>query len=415
MPQLLPPRALMVLLCALLLPLGASALLRAAPGVPSGLPFLVSPAGGAYLNPDVALDAAGNALVVWHGEDSATPGSDVFARLFDPAGKPRGPATRVNAEAAGEQRRPAVAALPNQGFVVVWDTDTSRVWARLLDGDGAPTGADIAVNEAGKSFDADVAAGPDGAFVVAWEAAGAVALRRYSPEGAPLGVPAAAAPATGVIQMNPSLATTPGGAFALAWEELDEATYASSLRLRHFDAAGDPASKTLTVAESSAEELRDPVLSADSAGTLLVAWSTYSPDDGSQRIIARRLADVTLPLVGGTLLSDDGGGPQFSPALAVTTDGSAMIAWRSETSIAARRLDATGLPDGEPLAPRPADGGPHTMLAVAAAAGTSQGSALWVVWSESETSPQSGDTLSAIYARRYVAQIHQLALPLLGQ
>jgi hypothetical protein len=417
--QARPRRAAAALLGVALALVALAASVRGAPGVPAAPPILVSPPGGAYRGPDVALDTAGRALLVWQGEDRAAPGSDIYARLYGPQGHPLGAPFRVNDGPAGEQRRPAVAALPGVGFVVAWDTGSSSVSARLLGPDGAPLGGDIAVNTAGPGNhrDPDVAAAAEG-FVVAWEIGAlpggedAVALRHFSAAGAPLGGESFAAPAPGAFQLNPALAAGPDGALTLVWEELDKLTYHSALRLRRFDAGGAPAGDPLIIAEADAEELRDPVVSAD-AGGLLVAWAARDGEDAT-RIVSRRLNGDALAPAADAILSDAMAGERLGPALAEAADGSALAAWAVADSVEARLLDSAGAPEGEPFALRPPAADQHTMLNVAAAASPAEGP-LWIVWCETTTSPYSSEIESAIYAQVYVEQLHQIALPLLAR
>lgn len=417
-----PRRAAATLLAAALL--AVAAVVRGAPGAldTPAAPIAVSPPGGAYRAPDVALDALGRALIVWQGEDRAAPGSDIYGRLYDSGGRPLGEPFRVNAETIGEQRRPAAAALADGGFVVAWDTGSSSVWARRIDADGAPLGDDIALSAGpGRHRDPDLAAAGDG-FVAAWTSVDpsgddGVALRGFSAAGAPLRDGTFAAPplAPDAIQMKPALAGAPDGALALVWEELqplDGLAFRSALRLRRFSAAGDPLGEPLAVAESEAEELRDPAVSADAAG-LLVAWAARDGDDNT-RVVARRLGGDALAPVADATLSAPHPGERMGPALARAADGSALAAWAFAESVEARLLDAAGELAGEPFAPRPPSDDQHTMLDIAAAASPAEGP-LWIVWSETTTAPQSSEVESAIYAQRYVDRLYQIALPLLAR
>jgi hypothetical protein len=72
---------------------------------------------------EVASDPAGNFLVVWQ-EGGAPPnwGWDIFGRLYHPDGTPFGPKVRLNQYVVNDQTNAQVAAGPNGTFVVVWQS-----------------------------------------------------------------------------------------------------------------------------------------------------------------------------------------------------------------------------------------------------------------------------------------------------
>ncbi|MEM6441070.1 MAG: hypothetical protein AAF763_15395, partial [Pseudomonadota bacterium] len=121
----------------------------------------------------IAQLAGGDLVVVWESsfEDGSFAG--VFARLTAPDGTPRGPAFRVNETVEDDQAEPAVAALSEGGFVVVWqsrgiDGSADAVMSRRYAADGTPEGGEVKVNQSveGAQRLAEVAALPDDGFVV---------------------------------------------------------------------------------------------------------------------------------------------------------------------------------------------------------------------------------------------------------
>jgi hypothetical protein len=412
----------------------ALALLAALPGAAAaaesaGLsPVLaVSAEDGSFLAPDIAVDAAGNAVVVWYGEapGQAVPNSEIFARRYGPRGHALGPAFRVNAAARGQQRRPAVAVAPDGAFVVAWDTDTTTVWARRFTADGAPATGDIAISTGtAVDRDPDVAVAPDGTFVVAWQRtpAGApddVALARFDRDGTPLGAERTPRPpADAVAQINPALAALPAGQFALVWEEL-ASDGASTIFLRRLDATGAPSGNTQSVAilPAGPEELRDPAVAADSAGAAIVAWSVFSPAGDS--IAARGFTAAGAPAGPAQTVAPAGPSRRFLPAVALI-GGAGYIAWGEAAltaggpaGVAARAILASGAPAGDPLFPRPLAPGEQPALTATVAFGPGPGGEPWFAWAE--TGPSAAPAQSAIYARRITAWLYTTALPLVAR
>jgi hypothetical protein len=73
-------------------------------------------------DPGVAMDAAGNFVVVWDADQVDGAGTGVLGRLFDSAGVPQGPPFQINLTGHGSQGHPAVAFGRDDRFLVVWDS-----------------------------------------------------------------------------------------------------------------------------------------------------------------------------------------------------------------------------------------------------------------------------------------------------
>lgn len=378
--------------------------------VAAGDPSLVSPASGDHYAPDVAALPGGGAIVVWQSAAGPAQSSEILARRLAPDGAPIGQPFRVNQTTAGQQRRPAVAALSGGGFVVVWDTDTRTVWARRFGADGTPRDPeDLPVSGAGPGdlahYDADVVALPGGGFAVAWETSapgGSILLRRFGPDGAPV-VPAESPhPAGGApFKANPALAAAADGALALAWEEDDQAG-GFAIRISRYDAAG-ALTATARPVIAGPDELRDPALALGEGGVASVVWAALpGGSPAASRIELRRLDAAGEPLGPPRLLSNAAPAARGAPTIASGAWG-AVAAWPDRTTLqgeapvglAALSLTAGGAPVGSERYPRlPASGGEAAVVATAA---TAEGA--WLVWSE-QTVGERADLQGAVYARQ---------------
>ena len=90
--------------------------------IPVSLPALLSDSLRGPRDPDVALDAAGNFIVVWDTDHIDGAGTGVLGRLFDPDGAPQGPPFQINLTRPGSQGHPAVAFGRDDRFLVVWES-----------------------------------------------------------------------------------------------------------------------------------------------------------------------------------------------------------------------------------------------------------------------------------------------------
>ena len=110
---------------------------------------------GQHHNPDVAVSASGDAVVVWEDDGDANASYEVgLIRL----GRTNGAATlsrRVaNSNTGGQQTHPSVAANFNGDFAVAWESDhtgTAGAWTRNFTSTGTARYADVQVATGGKA------------------------------------------------------------------------------------------------------------------------------------------------------------------------------------------------------------------------------------------------------------------------
>jgi hypothetical protein len=152
---------------------------------------------GLQINPAVATLNNSNTIVVWAAYNSAglTSMQDVYGQMLSPAGQKVGTNFLINQFVTYNQRSPAVAALKDGGFVVVWVSEQERstapnwgtntayysagdvplpsvdIFARRYNGVGVAQGGEFLVNtNANPCANPVVAAATDGSFMVAWSA-----------------------------------------------------------------------------------------------------------------------------------------------------------------------------------------------------------------------------------------------------
>jgi len=94
-----------------------------AAGVALGGEFSVNAASNTASGSDVAIDAAGNFIIVWDGEGSGD-NQAVTARRFGSSGLPLGGEFRVNTFTTGFQFRPVVGMDASGEFAVAWEGNT---------------------------------------------------------------------------------------------------------------------------------------------------------------------------------------------------------------------------------------------------------------------------------------------------
>jgi hypothetical protein len=150
---------------------------------------------------DVARAPDGRFVVVWEGAQGFVSGRDVFGQRYDAAGNPAGAEFLVNTYTTSSQYRPRVAMDDAGNFVVVWssngqDGSFAGVFGQRFAASGAPQASEFRVNtyttgyQSGSQYSGlGVARAPNGEFIVVWDDSARTAVfgQRYDASGSPAG------------------------------------------------------------------------------------------------------------------------------------------------------------------------------------------------------------------------------------
>lgn len=156
-----------------------------ATGTPLGGEFQVnSYTTGEQVLPAIAVAPSGDFLVAWQSEDSPgddTSSSSIQGRRYTALGMPVGDQFQVNAYTTSSQVRPSVSADPTGQFVVTWQSSTSpdndssstSIQGQRIAFDGEFIGDQFQINSYTTSSQSApaVAADPNGGFAVVWDSA----------------------------------------------------------------------------------------------------------------------------------------------------------------------------------------------------------------------------------------------------
>jgi hypothetical protein len=254
---------------------------------------------------DVAATGAGTFVVVWSDYGQSASG-EVMGQRFDLYADFLGLAFQVNSYTTGVQRLPSVASRGDGSFVVVWESGYSAsgagadgsgagLSAQRFDANGAKAGTEFVVNTttAGDQIEPDVAVTSSGDFAVVWQSNGAdadgssaVMARRFSSSGAPAGTEFRVAAYTTNAQDAPSVAFDGDGSFVVMWQSGDTDGIPNGpdgnktgIFARHFDADGQAASGELQVNAYTTGFQHDVSVAGDGDGGFVVVWAGRSAAD----------------------------------------------------------------------------------------------------------------------------------------
>ncbi len=302
--------------------------------------------------PAAAMNGNGDSVVVWQNVfvtgATATNFSGIFAQRFDTAGRPVGDNFRINHTPVPGQINPSVAMDDAGNFVVVWSGvgvgDDSGVYARQFDSSGNPLGDEFRVNGgdttgAQSSRARSVAMDADGDFVVTWVDAPKQLLlaQRYNRSGGLVGAP---------ISINPQrddfsvihVAMDDDGDFAITWvaEDVDN-SIPKDIFAQFFAADGTPLSaiNIISTPDNSAVTFSYDI-ARDAQGNTMIVWLTDVPDNPNALSIVGRQFDVNGNPLQGEFTVDEvalatEGGQEFDYDLrvAMNDQGEFVVSWRS--------------------------------------------------------------------------------------
>ncbi len=332
----------------------------AADGTPLSGDFIVNATTqGDQTTPAIAMDGSGNFVVAWTGPGT---NKDIFMRRFDASANPLSGDILVNSFTSSDQLNPAIGMNSSGAFVVAWEgagaDDDHGVWAQQFDSSGAAVGTEFRVNAVlgANQYDASVAVAPDGSFVITHtdDSSGRyIAAQRYSAAGAGQGQFAVdgVTKTSGDSENISSVAIADNGSFVVTWAGSGGS---SRIAARQFASDGTPLGAPFQVDPAATKEQDVPRISEDGAGNFIIAWQDLAIDSAGKGIgVAAFNPDGTANgsvLQANTYTNHD----QVTPAIAIDGTGSAVTVWCGETAvdssgIAAKRLDVSVvLPANQP-------------------------------------------------------------------
>ena len=283
---------------------------------------------GHQRSPSIAMDATGDFVIVWQTE--MQPGDpapqEIHGQRFTAGGFPIGQEFKVNLRITQTHTAPAVAMDAAGNFVVVWlqiGPADPEVRSVIFNADGQVVRNGFFATDAADHPPA-IAMGAHGEYVIAWKtAAGQLAMKQVPANHDTNLAYTAVAPGS-QVQSFPAVGTDAHGRYVIAWNDTDPSG-GVSIRARRFLANGTAAGEAFVVNEASTVDQNSAVkVAADASGDFAIVW------DGAERSSPNELHEWFIQMFGqdGARASPETNGafvPSFLPALAVDADGDAYV------------------------------------------------------------------------------------------
>lgn len=316
-----------------------------AQGNPVGPEFRVNttPAGDQF-NASVAADSSGGFVVVWTWLNTGG-NDDVFAQRYDDSGLPLGPQFRVNTSTIGDQFNASVASGPSGNFVVVWSSieidQYSDIYAQRFDGSGAPAGPEFRVNTTTTNIQAgaSVAFASTGDFVVVWTSFlggvgnGDIYGQRYSGSGVPLGPEFRVNTFTYFRQRDPDVAADSAGNFVVVWSsEYQVSPVGPCVYGQRYASSGIPLGPEFRVNTfTSVDSSQGGVsVAVRPSGDFVAVWGSVQQDDPDGDIYGQRFSASGAPAGPEFRVNTFMVGTQKAADVSLDASGNFVVVWSSE-------------------------------------------------------------------------------------
>ncbi len=198
----------------------------------------------------------GGFVVTWnsYGQDGSAGG--IYGQRYDSSGVKSGGEFQINSYTDGDQDLPSVTALQDGGFVVTWisvgqegpDGSGAGIYGQRYDNNGAKVGEEFQINSytAGWQSSPAITALADGGFVVVWESESqdgsgyGVYGQRYDSDGVRLGEEFLVNSYTQGMQDLPSVTALTDGGFVIVWESEGQDGSGWGIYGQRYNADGTP-------------------------------------------------------------------------------------------------------------------------------------------------------------------------------
>jgi len=309
-------------------------------GVPQGGEFRVNTfAPNAQAHPSIAMDQAGDFVIVWQSNNEDGSAYGVYAQRYNAAGVAQGSEFQVNTYTTGSQREATVAMDVSGDFVITWESFNQDgigygVFAQRFSANGMKLGSEFQVNTytTGDQAIPIVAMDAAGGFVITWQSDGedgssfGVFAQRYDDEGIAEGSEFRVNQYTTGGQIVPRVSMDANGDFVIAWSSELQDGSGYGVYSQRFDAAGAPVSDTdhLVNTTTSSDQDNSPI-AMDPAGDYVVAW--MGDQTGTQQIFSQRYQTDVSPLLYGVELT-----PLVAPDLLSSPIAPTLLAYDEDNT-----------------------------------------------------------------------------------
>jgi hypothetical protein len=299
--------------------------------------------GGDKVDSAVAMDAAGDFIVIWssYGEDGS--GWGVFGERFNAQAVAQGGQFQVNTTSCGDQKDARVGMDSLGNFVVTWTGSGQNGWgvyAQRYNAQGQTLGGQFEVNTntSGDKEYVGMAMNGSGAFVISWSSNGqdgsgwGVYAQRYNSSGVAQGSEFRVNTTAVGDQMYPSVAMDSLGDFVITWSSNGQDGSGWGVYAQRYTSAGCKAGCEFLVNTTTTGDQLYSTVAMDGTGNFTITWSSNKYDGSGWQVCGQQFTSSGTRYGSEFVISTSGAGDQQCSSIAMNSLGQAVVVWTASGS-----------------------------------------------------------------------------------
>ena len=286
-------------------------------------------AGGA-INPQVAFDASGNAVAVWQQSDGTR--YHILSNRYTASTKSWGTAALIETDNTGDASNPQIAIDANGNAVVVWQKyngDHNNIWSSRYSASAASWSTPTYIsNGVGSAVNPQVAFDADGNAVAVWyqdDGNTNIWSNRYTASTGLWGT-AALIETNGGYAYNPQVAIDANGNAIVVWYQ--DVGYPYHIWSNRYTASTGLWSGAAPIQTDPSGNAIHPQVAIDASGNAVAVWQQYDDVGNRYNIWSNRYTASTGLWGTAVLIETDDAGWATQPQVAFDASGNAVAVWQ---------------------------------------------------------------------------------------
>ena len=292
---------------------------------------------GHQQRPAIAALDDGGFWVVWESNFGSGVGYSIIGQRYDSTGTTVGGEIAISDPTTANQTIASVSVLDDGGFVVAWKDKNLGISARCFDADGVAEAVEFQVNT--YPLDAHnlptVTALTDGGFVVIWQAwqdgdKDGIYGQRYGADGSTAGDEFQVNTYTTGHQSDANVAGLAYGGFMVVWNGEGSADETSGIYGQRYDGSGEASGTQFQINSHTADNQASSAITALADGGFVVTWMSVHQDGDWGGVFGQRF-DAGGDTVGKEFqINTFTEDGQGDPSVAALADGGFVVTWNSD-------------------------------------------------------------------------------------
>ena len=297
---------------------------------------------GNAINPQIAIDTNGNALVVWAtSTDSKTGNSyNIIASRFDVGMNSWGTAVLVETGSTGTNTAPQIDIDSNGNALAVWVTN-NNIKANRFDASTNTWGTAVLIETydtiIGGANNPQIAIDNNGNALVVWSqydgSLNSIFANRFDASTNSWGKEVMIETDNINANYNPQIAIDSNGNAMAVWDHNGGGAGTSSIFANRFDASTNSWDTEILIETDNNGDAVNPQLAIDNNGNALAVWSQYDDKTRVDKITSNRFNASTNSWGTAMLVETGSNGDSFNPQIAIDSKGNALAVWRQYDGI----------------------------------------------------------------------------------